>query len=84
MDQRMSEHFARADEYQRVFRGAQPFPHISIDDFLPEPIAQQLVETFPGPESPIWTQQPTEDQLGKLATTDEGAIPALQRYVLLR
>ena len=82
LDHQFAAHHANADEYRREFQSSQPFPHLVIDDFLPERIAQQLVDTFPGPESPIWTQQPTEDQRNKLATTDEGKIPALQRYVL--
>ena len=82
LDRRFAEHHANTDEYRRQFQSAQPFPHLVIDDFLPEQIAQHLVDTFPGPDSPIWAQQPTEDQRNKLATTDEGKIPALQRYVL--
>ena len=82
LDRRLAEHLDRAGEYQRQFQSSQPFPHVVIDDFLPESIAQRLVDTFPGTDAPIWTQQPTEDQRNKLATTDEGRIPALQRYVL--
>jgi Rps23 Pro-64 3,4-dihydroxylase Tpa1-like proline 4-hydroxylase len=82
LDRNLAAHVAKAGEYRSQFQSNLPFPHLVIDDFLPERIAQQLVDTFPGPESPIWTRQPTEDQRNKLATTDEGMIPALQRYVL--
>ncbi len=82
LDRKLAEHSANADAYRRQFLANLPYPHLVIDDFLPERIAQQLVDTFPDPSSPIWTQQPTEDQHNKLATTDEGAIPALHRYVL--
>ena len=82
LDHALAAHNAKADEYRSRFENGQPFPHLVIDDFLPALLAQQLADTFPGPESPIWTGQPTEDQHNKLATTDEARIPALQRYVL--
>jgi len=82
LDRRLAEHAASAGEYRDRFLSAAPFPHLVIDDFLPRELAQELVSTFPAPGSALWTRLPTEDQRNKLATTDEGMIPALHRYVL--
>ncbi|WP_420434320.1 2OG-Fe(II) oxygenase [Hyphobacterium sp.] len=38
---------------ERYARG-HPFPHIVIDDFLPETHARFLADKFPGPESQVW------------------------------
>ncbi len=82
IDDRLAEHAQNLGKWAEEFKTAHPFPHIFIDDFLPVDIAEALLDTFPDANSPVWIKQPTEDQLFKLATTDEGAIPALQRYVL--
>ena len=83
MSRCLATHLGRADGYRRDFQRATPFPHLVIDNFLPVDLAEALVQTFPGPDSPVWTKLPTEDQRRKLATRDEGLIPPLQRYVLL-
>ena len=70
------------DLYAEKFKTAHPFPYIAIDNFLPLDVAEALVTSFPEAGSSVWVKQPTEDQRFKLATTDEGLIPPLQRYVL--
>lgn len=39
---------------ENTYLGASPFPHMIIDDFLPEKIIQQLVEEFPANDDKIW------------------------------
>ena len=40
----------RADELASAFRSAEPFPHVVLENFLPEDLAQSVVEEFPTPE----------------------------------
>ncbi len=82
MGSRIDDLSARLDTLAREFRGAKPFPHLVVDDFLPTEVAEALADGFPVPRSPVWTKLPTEDQRFKLATTDEGTIVPLHRYVL--
>ena len=43
----------RAKDLAPVFRTAQPYPHVVIDDFLIEARARELASVFPGPEAPV-------------------------------
>lgn len=36
------------------FRAAKPWPHIVIDDFLPEYLACNILKVFPDPEHDVW------------------------------
>ena len=45
---------ALASRFAPGFADAEPFKHVVIDDFLPEPSARTLLRDFPGPESDIW------------------------------
>lgn len=53
----VSSDFRKSDDIagmaERYSRG-HPFPHIVIDDFLPETHARFLADKFPGPESQVW------------------------------
>ncbi len=61
---------------------ADPFPHCVIDDFLPEHVAQHLLDIFPKPDAPFWfdwqqgdtTNQPRKQGLGHIKNL-EGADP---------
>jgi len=39
-----------ADEYRGRFADAQPFPHVVIDDFMPEDVLTRVVGELPEPE----------------------------------
>lgn len=43
----------RAKDLAPVFRAAQPYPHVVIDDFLIDARARELASVFPGPDSPV-------------------------------
>ena len=43
-----------AERLRGGYASARPFPHAVIDDFLPEPVARQLLRSFPAPDSDIW------------------------------
>jgi hypothetical protein len=53
-----------------AYVGADPFPHIVIDDFLPPAILEPVLGEFPGPDAIDWKR--FKDGTGrKLATRDE-------------
>ena len=33
-----------------LYKSAEPFPHIVIDNFLPSPVINSIVEVFPRPD----------------------------------
>ena len=49
---------------------AEPFPHIAVDDFLPESVARRLHDSFPDPQAIAWQADATGPQAGKLGTRD--------------
>lgn len=70
-----------ATEYGPQYRSARPFPFTVMDDFLPAPVVQKLVDEFPTPQSGHWDvmENPVEK---KLATTDISALPPFTQQVL--
>jgi len=52
METQLLQHFLSIKETaansQNQYQTAHPFPHIAIDDFLPERIAEQILALFPG------------------------------------
>lgn len=40
--------------FQPIFRKAEPFSHVVIDDFWQQDIAEKLVSEFPAYDSPVW------------------------------
>jgi len=61
---------AQAQQAGSAFAAASPFPHLVIDDFLPREQADQLSQSFPTPDQPIWAdwRQRTGHQYGKQGT----------------
>jgi len=53
------------------YRGAQPFPHIAIDDFVPDWVIDKLLEEFPAPGQIEWDLYTDGGNTQKLATRDE-------------
>ncbi|MFM8791535.1 MAG: 2OG-Fe(II) oxygenase [Solirubrobacterales bacterium] len=69
----------RASEYQ----AAQPFPHISFDDFLPVAVAEAAEREFPGPDADIWQRFERKGlEFLKLACENEKLIPSPIRNIL--
>jgi Rps23 Pro-64 3,4-dihydroxylase Tpa1-like proline 4-hydroxylase len=67
--------------YSAGYNVAKPFPHVVIDDFLPEAVAQRILDEFPSPDSEDWFRwhQQTER---KLQSTAELGMGPVTRQVL--
>lgn len=67
------------------YRGAEPFPHVVIDNFLEAKVADKLLKEFPKPDSSVWfdwrdrdrRHQPKKQGIGH-AKRLGGASPWLQ------
>jgi Rps23 Pro-64 3,4-dihydroxylase Tpa1-like proline 4-hydroxylase len=57
-------------KYQQVYSEGHPFPHVVIDNFLPEFILDEILTEFPQPEQISWKQFDTTTEK-KLASTSE-------------
>jgi hypothetical protein len=66
----------------RVYRTAEPFPHIVIDNFLPTSVLSELVSDFPAPDSDIWNERIKELNQLKLASNEVDLAPPRIRDVL--
>ncbi len=77
-----------ADRYHRSYSTNVPYPHISIDDFLPLEVAEGLVKVFPKPDDALWldwrkrdtTHQPKKQGIGHAGRL-EGAHPFLHNVI---
>jgi hypothetical protein len=68
-------------ELRDQFAGAEPFPHVVIDDFLPEEVCERILREFPGPGQIPWRR--FEKHYGKkLATRGEAQFGAYTRESL--
>lgn len=74
--------FARlaVDSTER-YRAAAPFPHIVLDDFLPESLARSLSAAFPGPDSIEWVERDNVNNRRRFQD-DETKVPTLLRHML--
>ena len=71
------------------FLGAVPFPHLVLDDFLPEEVLQLLIAEFPGEDDIEWTPwgpgRTTSGAGGKsnkLGQSDERCFPPFIRHFM--
>ncbi len=70
-----------AEVHREDYVQAKPFPHIVIDDFLPEEILDQVISEFPKPKEVNWQNfnNPAEK---KLALKDETQMGPVTRSLL--
>ncbi len=62
-DTELSDRLVRlGDASGASYRGARPFPHIVIDDFLPVEPVEQAVAAFPAPDDLDWQQFRNADE----------------------
>tara|TARA_B110001452_G_scaffold78343_1_gene63879 strand:- start:205 stop:1083 length:879 start_codon:yes stop_codon:yes gene_type:complete len=63
------------------FRGAAPYPHVVIDDFLAPDLAAQLARDFPAPDADLWHvyDNPLEK---KRACSSTGRLPTSLREAI--
>lgn len=73
---------ALASTLSASYRIAQPFPHVVIDGFFPEPTAQAVLDEFPGPEAIEWGASYADGQQLKLACEDEARMGTSTRRVI--
>ena len=59
-----------ANKYQKEYSQGKPFPHIIIDNFLPEPLLDSVLEEFPNSKKIDWKKFDSSNEK-KLATTSE-------------
>ncbi len=50
-----------AQEKRPHYLSASPWPHAVFDDFLPETVAQNILEEFPSPDYPMWLDWKVRD-----------------------
>lgn len=69
------------DKYRVAYSQAPPFPHIVIDDFVPEEMLSAVLDEFPLPDEIKWGEfnNPAEK---KLAVNDETKIGPATRLLL--
>ena len=70
-----------AQERHSEYVNNTPFPHIVIDNFLPEDVAQAIVDEFPSPEDKLWKRKKSEQSV-KLANNDTSFSRPHARQVL--
>jgi hypothetical protein len=72
---------ALAERLADSYRTAAPFPHIVIDDFLPDYVAQRALDEFPSPRDDEWFRWDARTER-KLQTTAEDGIGPFTRQLL--
>lgn len=53
----------RAQRLRAAYAAARPFPHVVIDDFLPQAAARRILEAFPSPDDPVWLDWRMRDRV---------------------
>lgn len=78
------EHLERlAGDHAAAFRDADPYPHVVIDDFLPQANAAALHAAFPSPEDPLaWDRFGAQGYEVKLGSSDERNFPDVLRHAI--
>lgn len=65
-----------AESHAESYRTARPFPHVVIDDLLPDDVVDALIEEFPDPNRQVWRayDDPYERKLEGTDTTTMGDV----------
>jgi hypothetical protein len=69
------------ERYGQSFRTATPFPHVVLDDFLPDALVDQVLSEFPRSRRADWTTYDNENEV-KLAVEDETRFGPSTRHLL--
>ncbi|MBD2022179.1 2OG-Fe(II) oxygenase [Leptolyngbya sp. FACHB-36] len=71
-----------ANKYREEYAAAQPFPHVVIDNFLPDPsVLNEILNEFPKPGDIQWKKFQTNTEK-KLASTHEQQMGDMTRSLL--
>ncbi len=49
-----------------AYSAARPYPHVVLDGFLGEPLAESLAGAFPGPNHPAWMRRDYREQAARM------------------
>jgi Rps23 Pro-64 3,4-dihydroxylase Tpa1-like proline 4-hydroxylase len=83
LTQRVAERLEKlAEENAEKYQNNTPFPHIVIDNFLPEELVQPVLDAFPDPEKLKWIKFNNPDEK-KLAFNSVEKLPDVPRDMLL-
>jgi len=63
------------------YQAGSPFPHVVLDDFLPQPLARRLSASFPGPDDIAWVERDNTNNRRRYQH-DETLVPAPLREML--
>jgi Rps23 Pro-64 3,4-dihydroxylase Tpa1-like proline 4-hydroxylase len=74
---------ALAERLRSEYSKADPFPHIVVDDFLPDPVLDRILAEFPDPQHGLWERRATKNSL-KLSCNDLDDLGPTTRLVLER
>src|SRR3954447_2835154 len=72
---------AVAESKREAYASAQPFPHIVIDDFLPDGVLDAVLAEFPSPEQADWFAFDSAVER-KLATKEDSSMGEATRHLL--
>jgi hypothetical protein len=64
------------------FTAAKPFPHVVIDDFLPEAVVARVLAEFPEPDTEVWRNLKGFDQTGKQVLGNDQYLSGYLRLLL--
>ena len=70
-----------SEKYRSQYAAAKPFPHVVIDDFLPEDVLHDVIAEFPQPRQVDWINFNNSAEK-KLATKAEAQMGNLTRFLL--
>lgn len=70
-----------AHQYRRQYAENTPFPHIVIDNFLPEEVTERILSIFPAPNAQKWEEYDKEHEV-KLQISDDTKMNPYLREVL--
>ena len=70
-----------AAAHHDAYVGAEPFPHIVLDDFLPESVVDEVIAEFPSPEEDGWLRFASEHER-KLASARDTRMGDATRHLL--
>jgi hypothetical protein len=73
---------AIAQQRGEGYRTASPFPHIVIDDFLPDEAITTCISEFPTPENVPWELYTDAGNTKKLAINDERLMGPFTRHLI--
>ena len=73
-----------AVENSNKFKKASPFPHIFLDNFLPETVAEKVSESIPSPydKNFDWISRDRENEVKQKMQFDEVKLPFSVRMIL--